>query len=686
MKSLLVKARKWLAMPPRDMWIRLTVEFAPRLDFAPAGERERKLDETKLLQSFVAPDLDSLHARIMSQAMPWNSQLLLPESLDAVVPGEVTRILERAEHTMAGWVCLLGSGPVQIGQPGNIQWNMDFKSGLEWSFAYFHELDPVDLDRPSDVKVPWELSRMQWLIPVAQAWRLTGDDCYAAHLRAVMESWMASNSCAWGVNWSCTMEPAMRVFSWCWFYQMVADSPSWKDPEFRFRFLQQLYLHLAFVRRYIEITDINGNHLTAAASALVVGGVFFGRGDALKWKAEGWRLLKREIRLQVYNDGVNFEGSVPYHRLVTEFFHIAAVAIDINDEKVPETYRTTLLKMSEYIEAYMRPDGLAPVIGDNDDARILPMGGQAIGDHRYLPALVKYYWAPHRLTKSWLDNGAECMWWFGNEPVTDFDAESLQSRQFPEGGSYILRSNEDYVFFDCGPIGLAGRGGHGHNDMLSFEAILDGCLLVTDPGCPTYTGDWRLRNKFRSTAVHNTVHIDGAEINRFVSPRNLWQMHEDAQCKRQVWEDSEKFTLVGGCHSGYMRLKSPVTVERKLVLDKAHHAIAWMDSFVGTVDVQVSMSLQLAAFVQVEAVFDHYAVLNSQGRYFVLDWHWWPKVQVDKEQAVVSPQYGVTLPATRLHWNLSSVGDAICVTALYPGRQLAPALQESIFQTLTSCR
>ena len=53
MKGLLVKARKWLAMPPRDMWIRLTVELAPRLDFAAAGERETKLlDEKICLNSY----------------------------------------------------------------------------------------------------------------------------------------------------------------------------------------------------------------------------------------------------------------------------------------------------------------------------------------------------------------------------------------------------------------------------------------------------------------------------------------------------------------------------------------------------------------------------------------------------------------------------------------------------------
>ncbi len=35
-----------------------------------------------------------------------------------------------------------------------------------------------------------------------------------------------------------------------------------------------------------------------------------------------------------------------------------------------------------------------------------------------------------------------------------------------------MRNNVDHVFIDCGPLGLAGRGGHGHNDCLAFEAVL----------------------------------------------------------------------------------------------------------------------------------------------------------------------------------------------------------------------
>ena len=64
-------------------------------------------------------------------------------------------------------------------------------------------------------------------------------------------------------------------------------SPSWSEPRFRLRFLSSVYLHLQFVRRYLEITDVNGNHLTADAAALVVGGAFLGGARVNGWSREG---------------------------------------------------------------------------------------------------------------------------------------------------------------------------------------------------------------------------------------------------------------------------------------------------------------------------------------------------------------------------------------------------------------
>ena len=78
---------------------------------------------------------------------------------------------------------------------------------------------------------------------------------------------------------------------------------------------------------------------------------------------------------------------------------------------------------------------------------------------------------------------------------------------FPDGGYHVQRSGWDpearFLIFDCGPLG---DGGHGHYDLLSFEAHADGRPLVLDPGRGSYSeAPPNLRRWFRGTAAHNTV-------------------------------------------------------------------------------------------------------------------------------------------------------------------------------------
>lgn len=670
---------------PRDYAaMRLGAELGKHLWRRPAGYRERRLDERKFLRSLALPDFDALQQQLQERSHPSHCAEIDARILEQWIPGEVDRIVERAEAALAGRVCLLGSGTIQL---GNIDWYRDYKSGLSWPMAYFTDIDVADLDRPGDVKFPWELSRVQWLIPVAQAWQITGEDRYAAHVRAVLEQWMDANPCAWGVNWACTMEPAMRVFTWSWLYRVLADAPSWHDREFRLRFLRALYLHLQFVRQNLEISDINGNHLIADAAALVAGGAFFGSGKPRQWMGVGWRLLNREIQVQVFPDGVDFEGSVPYHRLVTELLFYAAASIEEDGATVPASFRDSLLRMADYISAYTKPDGEAPVFGDADDARVLPFGGQGINDHRYLPNLIRARWAPEKLTMDWRLCASECLWWWGEAPAVTASPTRAGSVAFPLGGNFILRFGDDYVFMDCGPLGLAGRGGHGHNDCLSFEAVLKGCSLIVDPGCYVYTADYRMRNQFRSTAVHNTPQVAGEEINRFIAPRNLWFMHCDAQPELSVWRDDGEWTLFQGGHTGYQRLSPPVKVVRTLVLNKAFHAIGWEDVLSPSSIHAMRVPLQLASCVRLDQRGENWIRLVVDDEPFVLEWSPEEKWRVDIEEGIVAPSYGILRPGVRLVWVRATGSSSALRICLYPGNAPSHTLRHTLFQKIeTVCR
>jgi hypothetical protein len=157
------------------------------------------------------------------------------------------------------------------------------------------------------------------------------------------------------------------------------------------------------------------------------------------------------------------------------------------------------------------------------------LGEQPIDDHRYLlsSAAVMFGRADFKAAsgRCW----EETFWLLGPDAVDRFarlpeDARPAGSAAFPDGGFYVLRSPYAHVIVDCGDVGMKGRGGHGHNDILSFELFMNGFNVVTDCGAFLYTASREWRNRFRSTAFHNTVQIDGEELNRFISPDALWQL------------------------------------------------------------------------------------------------------------------------------------------------------------------
>ena len=104
----------------------------------------------------------------------------------------------------------------------------------------------------------------------------------------------------------------------------------------------------------------------------------------------------------------------------------------------------------------------------------------------------------------------------GAEDRRRFDAlESVPDtapKAFHHGGFYLMRGGGMWVLADCGPVGRAGTGGHGHNDALSFELCIGDVPVIVDSGTYVYTSDIDARNELRGTRAHNVVVVDGREM------------------------------------------------------------------------------------------------------------------------------------------------------------------------------
>jgi hypothetical protein len=78
-----------------------------------------------------------------------------------------TGVLARAQAAKAGRVQVLGFGELDFGAP--INWSLDAAHGVEWGDGPGLQLPLVPGDLHGDIKVPWELNRLQFVTNLAQA-------------------------------------------------------------------------------------------------------------------------------------------------------------------------------------------------------------------------------------------------------------------------------------------------------------------------------------------------------------------------------------------------------------------------------------------------------------------------------------------------------------------------------------
>jgi hypothetical protein len=226
--------------------------------------------------------------------------------------------------------------------------------------------------------------------------------------------------------------------------------------------------------------------------------------------------------------------------------------------------------MFDFMLAYTRPDGTFPQIGDNDDGRLANLDDEPVGSHqRHLAVGGAMFERPELLAAAG-DAVETAAWLCGPQVLQMRRLEGeLASQAFPRGGFYVIRAPDVVMTIDAGEVGMRGIGGHGHNDVLSFDLWAAGAPLLADSGTFTYTGDPAARQVLRSTAAHNALRVDGEETSRLGGDRWLWLIENDAHPKDVHWQSDAERDVFVGTHDGYRRLPQPVDHTRRISFDKA---------------------------------------------------------------------------------------------------------------------
>ena len=121
------------------------------------------------------------------------------------------------------------------------------------------------------------------------------------------------------------------------------------------RLLVLCEMHGRFIFANVEYSDVRGNHFAANIAALAVLANTFAKTipEAIKWSKYAAKHLESELNSQFSYDGVQFEKSVPYHRLVTQLFLLSAIALEKGESRISENAKKQLHKAEQDDEALM---------------------------------------------------------------------------------------------------------------------------------------------------------------------------------------------------------------------------------------------------------------------------------------------------------------------------------------------
>jgi len=515
-------------------------------------------DPERLLHSLgcrTPVDLAELLSRPRPAPPPF-TPATLRQTFERHLAGEAERALERARDVERGLLPVYGRR-VPAGKAGALDWQRDFLNG-----GSFDAAAPSSRVLPVpglDPKAAWALARGDgWVALACGAALDPGSDAFPRALSASVSDFVDRNPFLRGVHWASAMEAGLRAFNLL-LALWVSSIRGPPDPSLSFSAARLFVSSGRFIRAHLEDDGaVPNNHLTCDLLGLLSCAEALPEWpEARRWRQEALAGLRRAAAEQVLPDGLSFEGSLPYHRFSLEVFAAAALLAHRARHGLGRPYAAALRSMFRATRALTARCGELPQIGDNDSGSALAvrLRGPTEAAH-LLPLGAALFQDPSLLVKKGASDAAEVAWLLGPRAL-DFvrrsrPGPSPPSAAFGAGGFHAVRRGSLEAFVSCGPSGQRGIGGHSHNDKLSLELFVGGHRTVCDPGMPVYGRDPALRDRFRSTAAHATVVVDGLEQCP-IPPGRLFALPDRADARLLLLERCAAADHLAGEHAGYAR-------------------------------------------------------------------------------------------------------------------------------------
>ena len=337
----------------------------------------------------------------------------------------------------------------------------------------------------------WQLNRHPEFVTLAKAYLITEDDRYVDAFAKLIESWIDQEE--FPIADVVNRHGSRQLAGWRTIESGIRMGPPWQYPIHVFleagklsdalivKIFKSVWEHAYHLRHYCSTHNWLIIELTGFLQIACFYPFF---ENAAAWRKFIFERLLKEIDVQIYPEGFQYELATGYHFGVLDLYLRCVDIARAYSIEVPAYMLERLRSMTHAIVRITQPDWHMPDLNDGSSGSMVARCAHAL---RFFPE--------DEVFRYFATEGRE-----GHKPP-------YLSTVLPYVGHCAMRTGwgkEDiYAFFDSAYYGW----GHAHEDKLSFNLSAYGKNLLTDGGQYEYDSSL-MRDMIIRTRAHNTALVD----------------------------------------------------------------------------------------------------------------------------------------------------------------------------------
>ncbi len=316
-------------------------------------------------------------------------------------------------------------------------------------------------------------------------------DDFAFGKRLILH-WIGNNKCKYDLPWD-PYPTSLRIVNWIYFmhfYWTFFNS----RPEQKQVVLCSIVEQTEFLRKFME-RDLMGNHLFENAKTLVLVGSLISCRYSRRWLVTGLKYIKRSIKNDFFQNGMHFERSPMYHRIV--LIGLIEIYIVLSKTGKQVTGIRDLINKGVNISEKFGSTTIFSCLFHDSEAyqNMNKLHFHLRKDVLYGKCTFSGYWD---LISKHVDEYTR---------VQDKSVHSSAISINKEAFYKLIGDSSNGLIIDYGVPYPKHLAAHSHCSLTNYELYFDKKNIVIDSGVYTYKAG-NDRNTFRSNVAHNVLSID----------------------------------------------------------------------------------------------------------------------------------------------------------------------------------